>query len=986
MRATLRRIAVASLLLLIVGQLFMSTAVYAIAAIQLSPNSGRPGMAVAIYGADFVTGETINVTFDGTPVCTAGPVDVSKNWSSSFPVPSMASGSHNIIATGSSGGSASSTFNIVPGFTMGKTSGAAGTSVTVNGSGFAANEASVTVTFDGNPVGTPTTANAAGSWTATFPVPSAPAGAHSVSVYGASSTGLPVLSFTIAPTLTANKSTAPPGTSVTINGSGFSSGETGVTVTYDGQPIGFPVVANATGAWTANFVVPASAAGVHIISAYGTSTMATSVPNINFSIGSGITINKTSGPPGSSVTITGSGFAANETGITITYDSQVVAQAPAANATGAWTATFAIPASGSGSHTLGAFGSSTAANQVPTATFSIQSGISVSKASGSSGTSVTVSGYGFGTGETGIQVLYDEQVVAQNISANANGAWTATFTAPTSSAGAHTISAKGSVTQQVGGGDTSFKVSSGLSINPATAHIGDSITISGSGFAPTSGIKFTYDDNDVTTEKAVTTDASGSFKGTVVVPKSKAGSHTFKASDAQNNAATVAFTVDSTPPPIPNPLSPDDGSKVGLLGDETPTLRWSNVNDPSGVTYTIQMDHNSDFSAPILQKADINATHYTLSKSEALPYGEYFWRVRAVNGASISSAWSTSFMLQSGVMSATTLILLIVLGLAVVGGLAYLIIVRVGRKRQKAVIPIPVPEQPPEIITPEIVRPEVTAGQWRTIGPGTGVAPDGSARKALPFRLALPQAEKKANRGLSSEDQARIKVIIDFAQSMPLIEPGYDLTWLAGLAESNTGAEASPALYEQLVRNEIQLRYEPTWMRHPTFQDLTTLLEGQPVLQDLNSFLDAVNRCASVTTQLLGDIFKDMGPDVPEDFFNKGGWGYISAVYTDAVSWFLGKYLKEPADRDYSIKSDGNVSGDVTTFALSGESNTPFAGTLVQGISEEDAQKLKALHLKLRRNYRNSDKARDVVSLISQLDVQRGRLLNSFSQFGQLNQ
>jgi len=43
------------------------------------------------------------------------------------------------------------------------------------------------------------------------------------------------------------------------------------------------------------------------------------------------------------------------------------------------------------------------------------------------------------------------------------------------------------------------------------------------------------------------------------------------------------------------------------------------------------------------------------------------------------------------------------------------------------------------------------------------------------------------------------------------------------------------------------------------------------------------------------------------------------------------------------------------------------------------------LHLKLRRSYRNSDKSKQMASLLTQLEVQRSRLLNAFSQLSRLN-
>ena len=77
---------------------------------------------------------------------------------------------------------------------------------------------------------------------------------------------------------------------------------------------------------------------------------------------------------------------------------------------------------------------------------------------------------------------------------------------------------------------------------------------------------------------------------------------------------------------------------------------------------------------------------------------------------------------------------------------------------------------------PEVVMPsQAVQGQWRTVDNG-GQAQIGDDRP-MPLRLALPQPTKAA-KTLSTEDQARLKVVMDFAQSLPLVEPDYTVNWL----------------------------------------------------------------------------------------------------------------------------------------------------------------------------------------------------------------
>jgi hypothetical protein len=279
---------------------------------------------------------------------------------------------------------------------------------------------------------------------------------------------------------------------------------------------------------------------------------------------------------------------------------------------------------------------------------------------------------------------------------------------------------------------------------------------------------------------------------------------------------------------------------------------------------------------------------------------------------------------------------------------------------------------------PEIVIPEVVNAEYRTF--------EAEGKRALPWRLALPQApQTRGPKGLSAEDQARLKVIIDFAKSLPLPEPSSDAKWLVDLAENSSGSTASPELYSQILTGAAQLHYEPAWMHHPTFVDLQTLLEGQPILQDLNAFVDSVNRAASESGLLIQDIYRDTTAEISGEIQPNSGWEFCSAVYVDSLAWFLGKYLREPSDRDYSIKPEGQAEEGQSAFGLYGEPSSPFAGLLIKAPGEKEAADYRALHLKLRRNYRSNDRSRDIVAMITQLQVQRSRLLGAFNQFNRLN-
>jgi hypothetical protein len=88
---------------------------------------------------------------------------------------------------------------------------------------------------------------------------------------------------------------------------------------------------------------------------------------------------------------------------------------------------------------------------------------------------------------------------------------------------------------------------------------------------------------------------------------------------------------------VPNPLSPASG--VNLTSPLT--ISWSAVTDPSGILgYNWQVSTSSTFPTVALQNStNVGITQDTVS---GLPNGTYFWRVQAVSGAFVKSAWSAA--------------------------------------------------------------------------------------------------------------------------------------------------------------------------------------------------------------------------------------------------------------------------------------------------------------------------------------------------------
>ncbi|MDQ7778857.1 MAG: PKD domain-containing protein [Planctomycetota bacterium] len=111
------------------------------------------------------------------------------------------------------------------------------------------------------------------------------------------------------------------------------------------------------------------------------------------------------------------------------------------------------------------------------------------------------------------------------------------------------------------------------------------------------------------------------------------------------------FTIDITPPGMPGLVAPPD---TGLVGTFTPTLSWNPTGDPSGETYTVQVDDAATFTPPL--EFTITDLSDTWIITGTLPPGTHYWRVMATDGATNPGPWSAIWSfdaLQFGIDNAS---------------------------------------------------------------------------------------------------------------------------------------------------------------------------------------------------------------------------------------------------------------------------------------------------------------------------------------------
>ena len=106
--------------------------------ITVTPVSGSPGSIVSVVGAGFTPGLSVDIRFDGGLIATT-TVDATRAFSTSFTVPGVSAGIHEVSAIDGAGQTASVNFTVLPRIIITPGHGLAGTTVVVTGTSMTPN-------------------------------------------------------------------------------------------------------------------------------------------------------------------------------------------------------------------------------------------------------------------------------------------------------------------------------------------------------------------------------------------------------------------------------------------------------------------------------------------------------------------------------------------------------------------------------------------------------------------------------------------------------------------------------------------------------------------------------------------------------------------------------------------------------------------------------------------------------------------------------
>ncbi|MFZ2145752.1 MAG: IPT/TIG domain-containing protein [Sedimentisphaerales bacterium] len=340
--------------------------------ITLSPSSGVPGTKVTVYGYNFTAGKWVDIYYDGTYKEDIWTDD--GDFRVTFEVPESCTGDHEVFAEDEEGKSDDADFTVKPGLTVDPEEGPVGTTVTVEGHGFAKSEGGIELRYYLNSKDYETKAenilaSASGNWTRSFLIPPSARGSHKIDARGddSSLSAVKDATFEVTPGISLSKLSGSVGDNITMTGNGFDAGERDIKILFAGEAVVTDIRADDTGYWEESFEVPEMPTGEYSVTAEGERTQ--DISELSFEIEPDIVLSPDEGHVGMNLTVTGRGFAASKN-VVIKYDASQKATA-STNAKGSFSGvSFPVPEGIHGAHQVTA---KDAANNEATANFTMES-------------------------------------------------------------------------------------------------------------------------------------------------------------------------------------------------------------------------------------------------------------------------------------------------------------------------------------------------------------------------------------------------------------------------------------------------------------------------------------------------------------------------------------------------------------------------------------------------------------------------------------
>jgi len=327
-----------------------------------------------------------------------------------------------------------------------------------------------------------------------------------------------------------------------------------------------------------------------------------------------ITATPNTGTVGSYITVIGAGFTPADTSFLISFGTFGFPSTGAVDGSGNLATSFPVPPVARGSYTI----TVTDEHSVFATTifpFTVTPKITVvDPVLGPEGTTVTISGNGFQEGP--VEIFFDTTKVADAVASAAGVISNVTFDVPEGTKGTHTIKGVDSVGPSA---VMNFTITPKITVAPAEGGVGDTVVITGSGFAAGDSMDILFDDV-LQSGVTATSDDKGSFSAVMTIPAASRGEHTIKAKDDNFNSATATMTIgqkiDVTPAGIRGAGDTLTITGNGFDANKTMTITWGGVaiaTNPATVTTSSSGAFSATITVPGTQAGD-----YTVSVSDGI--------------------------------------------------------------------------------------------------------------------------------------------------------------------------------------------------------------------------------------------------------------------------------------------------------------------------------------------------------------------------------
>ncbi len=527
-------------------------------------------------------------------------------------------------------------------------SGAVGSTIQISGKGFSGRLASIR--WDDKIVASNVPISDTGDLNYNLTIPTTSKGVHTIRIadnsnWAASSA---TTEFIVVPKVTVFPTIAKEYSDITITGYGFSANESGIKITWDDNvTMNAPIVADRLGTWSVIIPIPKTTKGEHSLGAFSSATNASEISKTKFIVAPYIKVTPLSGTVGTQLLIYGWGFRANEDGLSITWDKELIqyniraepdgsmivdgSKVPFLSSayTGDTRESFFIPPTTQGRHILGVYGSSfTPIGILNDTTIEVIPDIKLETVAHIEGTQVTISGAGFASNEM-ITVTIDKTAKHATATTDKVGSFSTTVVIPPSKVKEYAVTASG---------NKGNSARATLTISSDSNQIIPS-EIEFKLLSPAPGIKL------------ATFDSVGDvLLGTI--------NYLFGVFDYLKGMQSKT----------------DGTSKL--------TFVWKTTGDFTGTSYSLQVSRDKNFSSLVLDKKVSTHSEYTLSESEILNSNHYYWRVKSIASTGQESQWSQASEFEIVSMSTTVALLSVIVIVLIIAAIVFGILMAVSSIRR----------------------------------------------------------------------------------------------------------------------------------------------------------------------------------------------------------------------------------------------------------------------------------------------------------------